>query len=69
MKSGKIRNKIDKFGGQVREATGQVLGDQRMVDRGRRTQLKADLRNVGERVKDAVRSGRPRRARGPRTLR
>ncbi|MFJ4655137.1 CsbD family protein [Nocardia sp. NPDC088792] len=69
MKSGKIRNRIDKFGGQVREATGQVLGDQRMIDRGRRTQLKADLKNVGERVKDAVRSGRTRRVRGPRTLR
>lgn len=69
MKSGKIRNRIDKFGGQVREATGQVLGDQRMIDRGRRMQLKADLKNVGERVKDAVRAGRTRRVRGPRTLR
>lgn len=56
----KIRNKVDRIRGRVRQFAGETLGDRRMAGEGRRLQRRADLKDVGEKLKDAV---RPRRAR------
>ncbi|MEV6066734.1 CsbD family protein [Nocardia sp. NPDC052001] len=63
----KFKNKIDKLTGRARQLAGDALGDRRMSGRGRREQIQADLRDAGEKVKDAVRSGRGRRGRRSRT--
>ncbi|MET9492466.1 CsbD family protein [Nocardia sp. NPDC006630] len=62
----KIRNKFDRLTGQAKQFAGETLGDRRMAGAGRRKQLKADLKDVGEKLKDAIGSGRTRRTRRPR---
>ncbi|WP_327138965.1 CsbD family protein [Nocardia sp. NBC_01327] len=59
----KIRNKFDRLTGQAKQLAGETLGDRRMAGAGRRKKMKADLKGVGEKVKDALRSGRTRRTR------
>ncbi|WP_084477895.1 CsbD family protein [Nocardia jejuensis] len=59
--SSKVRNKIDKLSGRARQAFGEAIGDRRMAGEGRRRQLASDVRGAGEKLKDALRSGRGRR--------
>jgi uncharacterized protein YjbJ (UPF0337 family) len=49
----KASNKIEETGGKAKEALGKVTGDRDTENEGRKDQSKADLKNAGEKVKDA----------------
>jgi uncharacterized protein YjbJ (UPF0337 family) len=49
----KASNKIEETGGKAKEALGKVTGDRSTENEGRKDQSKADLKNAGEKVKDA----------------
>jgi uncharacterized protein YjbJ (UPF0337 family) len=51
----KTRNAAQRVKGQVKEAAGAVTGDRRLEAEGRADKTKANLRQAGEKVKDAVR--------------
>ena len=51
----KARNAAQKAKGQVKEATGRVTGDERLEAKGRADKIKANLKQAGEKVKDAFR--------------
>lgn len=49
----KASNKIEEAGGKAKEAVGKATGDRSTENEGRTDQSKADLKNAGEKVKDA----------------
>ena len=49
----KIKNNVEEATGKIKEATGKATGDEKMRDEGKADQAKADLKNAGEKVKDA----------------
>jgi uncharacterized protein YjbJ (UPF0337 family) len=49
----KIANAAEKVSGKVKEATGHASGDEDLEREGRTDQAKADLKDAGEKVKDA----------------
>ena len=49
----KAKNKIDEIGGKVKEAIGKVAGDESTEDEGKSDQVIANLKDAGEKVKDA----------------
>lgn len=49
----KIKNMAGKLAGKGKEAAGQATGDNRLKAEGKGDQLKADLKQAGEKVKDA----------------
>ena len=49
----KASNKIDEMAGKAKQAAGRVTRNPRLEDRGKRQQIKADLKQAGEKVKDA----------------
>lgn len=49
----KASNKIEEAGGKAKEAIGKATGDRSTENEGRKDQSKADLKNAGEKVKDA----------------
>jgi uncharacterized protein YjbJ (UPF0337 family) len=51
----KARNAAQKVKGQVKEAAGRVTGDERLEAEGRADKKKANLKQAGEKVKDAFR--------------
>ena len=51
----KTRNAAQKVKGQVKEAAGRVTGDQRLEAEGRADKTKANLKQAGEKIKDAFR--------------
>jgi uncharacterized protein YjbJ (UPF0337 family) len=51
----KTRNTAQKLKGQVKEAAGRVTGDRRLEAEGRADKTKANLKQAGEKVKDAFR--------------
>jgi uncharacterized protein YjbJ (UPF0337 family) len=51
----KTRNAAQKVKGQFKEATGRVTGDERLEAEGRADKTKANLKQAGEKVKDAFR--------------
>lgn len=57
----KARNKVDKLKGQAKEAVGRVTGDRDLEDQGVSDQFTSDLKDAGEKVKDAFRGGDSRR--------
>ena len=56
----KVKNAVQKAGGKSKQAAGQAAGRPDVEQRGRRKQVKADLKNAGEHVKDAA--GKSKRA-------
>lgn len=52
----KIKNKIEDAGGKAKEALGKVTGDHDTEAEGRKDQSKADLKDAGEKVKDAFKN-------------
>ncbi|NMN94792.1 CsbD family protein [Antrihabitans stalactiti] len=52
----KARNKADELAGQAKEKLGQVTGDKSQEHEGRGDQAKANLKDAGEKVKDAFKS-------------
>ncbi|OBF90035.1 hypothetical protein A5791_16405 [Mycobacterium sp. 852002-51163_SCH5372311] len=60
----KLRNKAQYWGGRARQTVGRVTGNRRTEYEGQRDQVKANLKDAGEKVRDAFRSLLPgRRAR------
>lgn len=51
----KIKNAAQKSGGKAKEAAGKAKGDEDLKAEGRNDQSKADLKDAGEKTKDAFR--------------
>ena len=51
----KIGNAAEKLGGKGKEAAGEATGDDRLKAEGQTDQAKGDLKQAGEKVKDAFR--------------
>jgi uncharacterized protein YjbJ (UPF0337 family) len=51
----KASNKVDEVAGKAKEALGRATGDRETEAEGKTDQAKADLKNAGEKVKDAFR--------------
>ena len=49
----KAKNKLDELGGKVKEAVGKVTGDKSTENEGKGDQTKSNLKDAGEKVKDA----------------
>lgn len=52
----KIDNKADELKGQAKEHTGKATGDRDLEAEGKGDQMGADLKQAGEKVKDAFKS-------------
>jgi uncharacterized protein YjbJ (UPF0337 family) len=49
----KAKNKVENLGGQAKEAAGSASGDKSTENEGKVDQAKANLKDAGEKVKDA----------------
>lgn len=49
----KAHNKIDELGGKLKEAVGKLTGDESTENEGKFDQITANLKDAGEKVKDA----------------
>jgi uncharacterized protein YjbJ (UPF0337 family) len=49
----KLKNKAQEAKGKAKEGAGAASDDQRMKNQGKDDQMKADLKQAGEKVKDA----------------
>jgi uncharacterized protein YjbJ (UPF0337 family) len=49
----KIKNKLDDVAGKAKEAVGKATDDHKTEREGKTDQAKSDLKNAGEKVKDA----------------
>ena len=49
----KVKNSVDDLAGKAKEAVGRLTGDHSTEAEGRKDQAKADLKDAGEKVKDA----------------
>jgi uncharacterized protein YjbJ (UPF0337 family) len=52
----KAKNAVQDAGGKAKEAIGKVSGDRSTEAEGKADQSKADLKNAGEKVKDAFKN-------------
>jgi uncharacterized protein YjbJ (UPF0337 family) len=61
----KVRNKTQELRGRVKRNTGEVTGDRDLQNQGRAEEMKGNLKQAGEKIKDAFRGrgGRRRRSR------
>ncbi|CAJ1506118.1 CsbD family protein [[Mycobacterium] burgundiense] len=49
----KAKNKLDDLGGKAKEATGKATDDKSTENEGKLDQVKSNLKDAGEKVKDA----------------
>jgi uncharacterized protein YjbJ (UPF0337 family) len=49
----KVANKTDSLAGKVKEGVGDATGNQSLENEGKADQSKADIKQAGEKVKDA----------------
>ena len=49
----KIDNKMEDLGGKAKEGVGRATGDEELQAQGKGDQAKSDLKQAGEKVKDA----------------
>ncbi|MGB8387053.1 CsbD family protein [Mycobacterium sp.] len=49
----KLKNKVEDLGGRAKEALGKASGDEDTRTEGRIDQAKSNLKDAGEKVKDA----------------
>ena len=49
----KVKNKIEDVGGKAKEAVGRATGDRDTENEGRFDQAKSNLKDAGEKIKDA----------------
>ena len=49
----KIKNTAENMGGKGKEAAGEATGDESLKAEGKGDQVKSDLKQAGEKVKDA----------------
>jgi uncharacterized protein YjbJ (UPF0337 family) len=61
--SDKLRNKAQEFRGRIKRNTGEVTGDRGLQAEGSADEMKSNLKQAGEKVKDAFRGRGPRRRR------
>ena len=52
----KIENKFDEVKGKAKETVGEATNDQDLEAEGRADQAKSDVKQAGEKVKDAFKS-------------
>lgn len=52
----KAENSAQRTKGKIKEAAGQVTGDDDLRAKGKADQIKGNLKQAGEKVKDALRS-------------
>jgi uncharacterized protein YjbJ (UPF0337 family) len=52
----KVRNKGEGMMGQAKEKLGEATDDESMANEGRKDQSKADIKQAGEKVKDAFKN-------------
>jgi uncharacterized protein YjbJ (UPF0337 family) len=52
----KTSNKVEEIRGQAKEKVGQATGDENLERQGKTDQSKADLKQAGEKVKDAFKN-------------
>jgi uncharacterized protein YjbJ (UPF0337 family) len=52
----KASNKIDDLGGKAKEATGKATGDKSTENEGKTDQAKSNLKDAGEKIKDAFKN-------------
>jgi len=57
----KLSNKAQYWGGKAKETVGRVTGNRRTEYEGKRDQVKANLKDAGEKVKDALGLSRSQR--------
>lgn len=50
----KIGNAAEKLGGKGKEAAGEASGDENLKAEGKTDQAAADIKQAGEKVKDAI---------------
>jgi uncharacterized protein YjbJ (UPF0337 family) len=50
----KVDNKAEEVGGKVKEGVGKATDDDSVKAKGKRDQSKADMKDAGEKVKDAL---------------
>jgi uncharacterized protein YjbJ (UPF0337 family) len=50
----KAKNAAQRAKGKVKEVAGRVAGDDQLENEGRTDQVKSDLKQAGEKVKDAL---------------
>ncbi len=50
----KAKNKLDDLGGKAKEATGKATDDKSTENEGKLDQVKSNLKDAGEKVKDAI---------------
>ncbi|WP_327138769.1 CsbD family protein [Nocardia sp. NBC_01327] len=53
--SDKAQHKVDKLAGLAREKYGKLIGDEDQEQEGKAEKAKADLKDAGEKIKDAFR--------------
>ena len=52
----KIENKTEELGGKAKEAVGEASGDRDLQAEGQADQTKGNLKQAGEKIKDAFKS-------------
>lgn len=52
----KAKNTAEELGGKAKEAGGKITGDQELENEGKLDQVKADVKQVGEKVKDVFKN-------------
>ncbi len=52
----KVDNKAEELGGKVKEGVGKATDDERLEAEGKADQAGANLKQAGEKIKDAFRS-------------
>jgi uncharacterized protein YjbJ (UPF0337 family) len=57
----KVNNKAQELRGRIKRNTGEVTGDQGLANEGRAEEVKAHLKQTGEKIKDAFRGRGTRR--------
>ena len=50
----KAKNKVEETAGQAKEAVGNLTDDEQLENEGKKDQAKGDLKQAGEKVKDAL---------------
>ncbi|MHA6625064.1 CsbD family protein [Pseudonocardia sichuanensis] len=51
----KMDHKLEEFGGKAKEKVGQATGDEELEAQGDRDQTKSNIKQAGDKVKDAFR--------------
>jgi uncharacterized protein YjbJ (UPF0337 family) len=57
--SDKVSNKAEELKGKIKETTGKATGNERLEAEGAADQTKGDVKQAGEKVKDAAKSLKP----------